>query len=155
MPATLTKSGRSPVAGSHKLSDHWEHQNLIVLHGTGADEPVLRVCIRGSEPGDSVWVDMKAREADRFARCIFAIAGYDVPKRRSRGKPPWQRQGLHWNVYSVRKGVHGVVRHKICLFNHGGPVHCRATWTVPRVHLERLSQWLAPRLGWELYEDAA
>lgn len=145
-----TLSARPPVAGSHRISDHWEHKNLLILHGTDPDEPVLRVCIRGRDRGDSVWVDMKMYEADIFARCIFRLAGYEVGEMSSVDAIR-SRSSNHWNVYTV--GKRGRVRHKICIFHHGSPVSCRATHTVPSSQLASLAKWLAPRLAWDLHEE--
>ncbi len=157
--STRTKKGRSGIAGSHKLPDHWEHGDLIVLHGTKPGEPVLRVCIRGSRCGDSTRVDMKSQEADRFARCIFSLAGYAVPEPRQRedvvGLDAIRlRQSSHWNVYATRQRS-GRRRNHICIFNHGMPVHCRASYLMPRTKIEAFAEWLAPRLGWDLYEEEA
>jgi hypothetical protein len=153
MGSHRTRSGRSPVAGIHKLPDHWEYRNILVLHGTKADEPVLRVCIR-AEPqgkvGDSTWVDFKARDAAKFAKTVFVIAGYEVPDRKPRDQP------IHCSIYQARSFQKGRsrVRTFLCIYNHDAPVRVRASHDLSKSKLVELAQWLAPRLGWELSEAA-
>lgn len=149
MDPDLTNSGRSPVAGSHNLPDHWEHKNVLVLHGKGNDEPVLRICIRGKpqgNPGDSTWVDLKARDAERFAKTVFVIAGYEVAGRARRDQPK------HCSLYQARgrSRLHTYV----CIWHHGSPVRARATHELPMTKILALADWLAPRMGWILSEAA-
>ena len=152
MGATFTKSGRSPIAGSHKLPDHWEHKDLLILHGTKADDPVVRLCIRGKAVGSEWSVDMKTREADRFARCIFKIAGYDVPGGAGINVI-YMPQGDHWSVCRVR-GRSGT-QNVISIYNHGAPVSCYAKHYLSIPRAVALAEWLAPRLGWDLSTSCA
>jgi hypothetical protein len=150
MGSHRTRSGRSPVVGSHKLPDHWEYKNILVLHGTKPDEPVLRVCIRGKPQakwGDSTSVDFKARDATKFAKTVFVIAGYEVPNRKPRDQPK------HCAIFSFQNG-RARVRTFLCIYNHDAPVRVRASHDLSKSKLVELAQWLAPRLGWELSEAA-
>lgn len=149
MPATLTKSGRSPVAGSHKLHDHWEYKNILVLHIPGDGDSVLRVCLRWEpqgHPGDATYVDLDARDADQLFLAMLQIVKYEVAE----SVPmPWSMPE-HCSIYQQRslKCLHTILG----VWTHEGPVYARATHEIPKTRLVDLVEWLAPRLEWEIYE---
>ena len=109
------------------------------------------------ESGGTVSVDLGERQADRFMRCLLTCCGYELPGGRGYPLPPDHCDVYAMPVKTLKAGVPRRVRpmFKLTISSREGPVKVRTTHSISGPILIGLAEWLAPRLGWKLYEEAA